>query len=83
MAEEKVPHQVPSLHSSVTAEETLPSKNDAPGFEESALPEDRELEDQRNKVDSDWDHDPANGRNWSPARKWTAAGFVRCLIYQR
>jgi hypothetical protein len=27
----------------------------------------------------DWEHDPANPRNWSPAKKWTATTLVSSI----
>ncbi|KIY43121.1 MFS general substrate transporter [Fistulina hepatica ATCC 64428] len=45
------------------------------GREESALPSDKKLE-ALEKVEDDWQDDPINPRNWSPARKWVAVSIV-------
>ena len=50
------------------------------GEGESAFPEDKQFEDLE-RLHQDWQHDPANPRNWSFSRKWTCAAVVslRCL----
>jgi MFS family permease len=86
MAEEKASHQAPasSQTSSFTAEEAAApvlsrsKDNVVSGATEAAVPEDKEGE--LNVLDG-WEHDPANGRNWSPAKKWTAASIVSLYTF--
>jgi len=47
------------------------------GHLESALPEDK-IEEALEDAEEDWEHDPENARNWSPAKKWTAVCIVCC-----
>lgn len=46
------------------------------GEGESAIPEDRRFE-ALERINHDWQHDPANPRNWSFWKKWRCAGIVR------
>lgn len=41
----------------------------------SVIPDDKIVDTIQDKNDS-WEHNPANPRNWSPAKKWTAAALV-------
>jgi hypothetical protein len=34
------------------------------------------IEDKIEVKEDDWEHDPVNPRNWSPARKWIATSLV-------
>jgi hypothetical protein len=43
-----------------------------------AIPDDK-LQDKIEDGDDDWEHDPANPRNWSSAKKWTATMLVSCF----
>lgn len=46
-----------------------------PHHQESALPEDKVEEAIEDSID-DWEHDPANGRNWGRGKKWGAVAIV-------
>lgn len=50
----------------------------SPGEGESALPADKAEEALENAED-DWEHDPANARNWTAGKKWSAVAIVCCL----
>ncbi|KAG5650905.1 hypothetical protein H0H81_010579, partial [Sphagnurus paluster] len=52
----------------------------SPGHGESALPEDK-VEEAVENIEDDWEHDPANARNWSWGRKWTAVGIVSLYTF--
>jgi len=41
----------------------------------SAIPDDKIVDKIQDKNDS-WEHNPANPRNWSPAKKWIATAIV-------
>ncbi|KAJ6561452.1 major facilitator superfamily domain-containing protein [Mycena vulgaris] len=61
-------------------ERAVPNANgapnqDHPGHGPSAIPEDKKEELLENHED-DWEDDPANPRNWPPAKKWASAGVV-------
>ena len=45
----------------------------------SPLP-DESVEKKERLSDDDWEDDPANPRNWSSGKKWTAVGIVRLVL---
>ncbi|PPQ86651.1 hypothetical protein CVT25_006835 [Psilocybe cyanescens] len=52
----------------------------SPGHGESALPEDKRGEALEN-VEDDWENDPANARNWSSRKKWTAVMILSAYTF--
>uniref|UniRef100_D8PMZ4 Major facilitator superfamily (MFS) profile domain-containing protein n=1 Tax=Schizophyllum commune (strain H4-8 / FGSC 9210) TaxID=578458 RepID=D8PMZ4_SCHCM len=46
----------------------------------SALPDDP-VEKKERLSDDDWEDNPANPRNWSNGKKWTAVGIVRLVLF--
>jgi len=46
------------------------------GHGESALPENK-VEEEFENLESDWENDPENARNWSTKKKWTTVCIVR------
>lgn len=55
--------------------ESAAKQHHLPGHGESALPEDKKGEEVEN-IEDDWECDPANARNWSSRKKWTAVTIV-------
>jgi hypothetical protein len=39
-----------------------------------------EVEEKTRDQEYDWEHDPANPRNWSPTKKWTSTTIVSSSI---
>ncbi|KIJ66432.1 hypothetical protein HYDPIDRAFT_86594 [Hydnomerulius pinastri MD-312] len=60
-------------HGDAHAKEPTPQPTGGEG--PSAIPDDR-IEEEIEAKEDDWEHDPINPRNWSPAKKWTATALV-------
>ncbi|KIK56610.1 hypothetical protein GYMLUDRAFT_75996 [Collybiopsis luxurians FD-317 M1] len=67
--------KAPSVQSSVTQ-----AIHESNGRGESAIPADKK-EEALEALQDDWEDDPANARNWSPAKKWTAVSIVSLYTF--
>ncbi|KAG1741327.1 major facilitator superfamily domain-containing protein [Suillus lakei] len=50
----------------------------------SAIPDDNlgdEIPDKLQQLEDEWQHDPVNPRNWSPAKKWTTTAIVALYTF--
>lgn len=49
----------------------------------SAIPDDNlqhEIQGKLEQPEDEWQHDPVNPRNWSPAKKWTTTAIVNSSV---
>lgn len=65
----------------------LPDQNDRRVqhlHDPSAIPDDNFEHEKKVKLeqsDDEWQHDPANPRNWTPAKKWTTTAIVALYTF--